>query len=104
MRTITLIKLSILFAFFFSCSHLEQNKKAGNEIIKKIELYKKTNGFLPNSLQEIGQNEVINDVLFCYEKVDSADYIVWFGTSLGEGIYYYSDTKKWENRLRKINN
>ena len=40
--------------------------------------------------------------LFCYEKVDSLNYIVWFGTTLGEGIYYYSDTKQWEDRLRAI--
>ena len=41
-------------------------------------------------------------VLFCYEKVDSLNYMVWFGTVLGEGIYYYSDTKQWEDRVRAI--
>ncbi|GHT25483.1 hypothetical protein FACS189430_12080 [Bacteroidia bacterium] len=87
---------------FSSCSHTKQNKATGDIIIKKIELYKKANGVLPNSLQDIGQDEIINNVLFCYDKVDSVNYVVWFGTTLGEGIYYYSDTQQWENRLRKM--
>lgn len=102
MRKITLLLYSLLLFVFFSCSHLDQNKVAGNAIIKKIELYKKTTDSLPNSLEDLGQNEIINNVLFCYEKVDSTNYMVWFGTTLGEGIYYYSDTKKWEDRLRKM--
>ena len=102
MRTIIFIILSLLFVIFISCSHTEQNKTNGNKIIEKIETYKKTNGFLPNSLIDIGQNEIINDVQFCYEKVDSVNYMIWFGTTLGEGIYYYSDTQQWEDRLRKM--
>lgn len=102
MKKISLIILSLLFVFLFSCSYKEQNKKTGNAIIEKIELYKRTNGRLPNSLQDIKQSEVINDVQFCYEKVDSTKYMIWFGTTLGEGIYYYSDTRQWENRLRKM--
>ena len=50
----------------------------------------------------LGEEEIIDDVLFCYEKVDSVHYMVWFGTTLGEGVYFYSDTKKWEDRLRKV--
>ena len=75
-------------------------QKSGESIVQRIEKYKKDNDTLHNSLHEMGIDDVIDDVLFCYEKVDSANYIVWFGTTLGEGIYYYSDTKKWENRLR----
>jgi hypothetical protein len=102
MKKISLIVLSLLLVAFSSCSYTEKNKKAGNTIIKKIELYKNTNGYLPNSLQEIEQNEVINNVLFCYERIDSVNYMVWFGTTLGEGIYYYSDTQQWENFARGI--
>jgi hypothetical protein len=32
--------------------------------------------------------------------MDSANYIVYFGTSLGESMVYYSDTKEWDYRLR----
>lgn len=104
MQTIkyNLLVVILLTIIFTSCFHSEQNKKVGNTLVKAIEEYRKTNDSLPNSLQEVGQNEIIDDVLFCYEKVDSINYMVWFGTTLGEGIYYYSDTKKWEDKLRKM--
>lgn len=102
MKKIALKVLPLLFCCVFSCSNIEQNKTEGNTIITKIESYKKINGFLPNSLHDIGQNDVINNVLFCYDKVDSTNYMIWFGTTLGEGIYYYSDTQQWEDRLRKM--
>jgi hypothetical protein len=35
-----------------------------------------------------------------YEKRDSVNYMVYFGTSLGESMIYYSDTKEWDYRLR----
>jgi hypothetical protein len=91
-----------MFMCVNSCSHTKQNIATGDTIIKKIELYKSENGVLPNSLQDIKQNEIINNVLFCYEKIDSVSYMVWFGTTLGEGVYYYSDTQQWEDRLRKM--
>lgn len=97
-----LLGFLILSIIFTSCFHSERKKKIGNTIVQKIEEFKKTNDSLPNSLQEIGQDEIIDNVLFCYEKVDSINYMVWFGTTLGEGIYYYSDTKKWEGKLRII--
>lgn len=92
----------LIATFFTSCFRSERNKEVGNTLVKAIEEYREKNDSLPNSLQEIGQSEMIDNVLFCYEKVDSANYMVWFGTTLGEGIYYYSDTKKWENRLREM--
>jgi hypothetical protein len=121
MKKISLIVSLLLLVLFTSCSHIERNKKAGNTIVEKIELYKNANGFFPNSLQDIGYDEglgikgeyvcyeanifsvpsitVINGKIFCYQRVDSVNYMVWFGTTLGEGIYYYSDTQQWEDRL-----
>lgn len=98
----TILNIAFLLTLFISCSDTERNKKNGNEIIWRIEEHRKAYDTLPYSLQEIGQKERFNGVLFCYEKVDSIHYMVWFGTTLGEGIYYYSDTKRWEERLRKI--
>ena len=37
----------------------------------------------------------INGTVFCYEKKDSINYSIWFGTVLGESIIYDSDTKQW---------
>lgn len=99
-------KYSILFCFliilFVSCNYVEYNINVGNTIVKKIDEYKNENDTLPISLVEIGQDEIIDGVLFCYEKIDSINYIVWFGTTLGEGMYYFSDTRKWEDRLRSV--
>lgn len=112
MKQIGSIAGLFLSAFLLtSCLHsyIEQNKKVGNTIVERIEEYRAANDSLPDSLVGIGLDESIritidgkDGALFCYEKVDSLNYIVWFGTTLGEGIYYYSDTKQWEDRLRAI--
>ncbi len=72
----------------------------GNKIVDKIEEYRMIHNNLPNNLQDVVQSEYVGDVLFCYEKESDTSYIVWFGTTLGEGMYYYSDTKQWEKQLR----
>jgi hypothetical protein len=52
----------------------------GNAIVEEIEGFKQLNGRLPNSLSELG---IQQDDLF-YNKWDSVNYMVWFGTDLGE--------------------
>jgi len=104
----SLQKLSIAFVFIYfisSCNSRESRlKKQGNEIVKKIEYYKEKNNRLPNSLSEIGIQVIdeSNPPLY-YDKRDSINYTVSFGTSLGESMFYYSDSKKWEDRYRKMN-
>lgn len=78
--------------------YISKNKKIGNDIIERIEVFREQNDSLPNSLEEMGQNSIINDVYFCYWEIDSCNYMLWFGTYLGEGIYYYSDSKQWKDR------
>ncbi|MBR1396369.1 MAG: hypothetical protein IJ563_02400 [Selenomonadaceae bacterium] len=116
----------MFFLCFASCSsYIEKNKKIGNTIIEEVERFKKDNGHPPNWLYYVGSDSVFldfqNDIavigetdllevglsvleidgeVFCYQRIDSTDYMIWFGTSLGEGIYYYSDTKKWEEKMR----
>ena len=107
------IVLSIIFT---ACSsYIEKNKKTGNLIIERIEQYKKDNGHLPDQINyvdsEYGFLDFQNDStvvsvleidreVFCYQKTDSVNYMLWFGTTLGEGIYYYSDTKTWKDVLK----
>ncbi len=97
-----ILALFIIILYFTEINADKRRIRNGNIIIEKIEFYKNTNGFLPNSLQDIGQNGIIDDVLFCYAKKDSVNYMVWFGTTLGEGVYYYSDTKQWEDLVRDM--
>ena len=117
MKRLPLLALLFLLFCLPSClSYIEKNKKTGNLIIERIEKYKKDSGHLPDQINYIGskyefldfQNDStvvsvleIDGEVFCYQRLDSINYTIWFGTSLGEGIYYYSDSKQWEDRLRK---
>lgn len=55
------------------------------------------NGYLPNSLKDIGIKEKDgSDPPLYYQKAKNAsyEYSVSFGTSLGESKIYYSDSKE----------
>jgi hypothetical protein len=67
--------------------------RAGNKIISRIDTYRNTHGRLPESLNEIGISD--SDGVY-YQKSGSNDFVVWFGTSLGESETYDSHTKKWQ--------
>lgn len=96
----------ILFSLtvFHSClgRYINKNMKKGDEIVQRIEDYKAAHDSLPNKLLDVVQSEYVGEVLFCYEKESDSSYTVWFGTTLGEGMYYYSDSKQWENKLRSM--
>ncbi len=115
----------LIVLVFISCSE-KKNMRVGDSIVERIESYKSTYGHLPFSLRSVGyepdvwahseQTEEsvdtlvagvsvinLNGEVFCYERIDNDLYILWFGTRLGEGLYYYSDTKRWENTPRGIN-
>ncbi len=97
----------ILFLFSFWFFYLRnirevRLKKKGEELVEKIEIYRQENTKLPASLVEMGIEEKEGiDVLY-YDRRDSLHYTVSFGTSLGESMFYYSDTKQWEKRYREI--
>jgi hypothetical protein len=73
----------------------------GNALVEKIETFKTKNGRLPNSLEDIGMEEKDGDVVY-YTKKDSLHYIVFFGVSMDESKIYFSDSKRWEDRYRKM--
>lgn len=116
MKRLPLLALLFLLFCLPSClSYIEKNKKTGNLIIERIEKYKKDSGHLPDQINYIGskyefldfQNDStvvsvleIDEEVFCYQKTDSVNYMLWFSTTLGEGIYYYSDTKTWKDVLK----
>ena len=83
-----------------ACNDREEKLiKKGNDLVSKIELYKKSKGVLPASLSDIGIEEKEEGPLY-YQRKDSVKYMVWFGTSEGESKTYYSDSKKWEDYQR----
>ena len=68
--------------------------RTGNEIVSRVETFRARNGKLPENLQEIGIKDP--DLNVFYRKIDSDEYCVWFGTTLGESETYNSRSKKWE--------
>lgn len=97
--------LIVLFSFwFFYLKDLREYRliKEGNILVEKIEFFRAENKRLPTSLQEIGIEERDGLDALYYNKRDSFHYNVSFGTSLGESVIYYSDTKQWEDRYREI--
>lgn len=78
------------------CNRWKHFRKA-TEIIQKIENYRKHHGKLPDTLDDIGyepEEKVFGGPIF-YDKINSKDYRIWFGTYLGESCVYHSKTKKW---------
>ncbi len=69
--------------------------KQGNEIVSKIESFRKDKGRLPDSLSAVGIEEKEEGPIY-YEKRGEARYLLWFGTELGESVTYDSESKKWE--------
>ncbi len=65
----------------------------GNLIVKRVELLRKAQGRLPNSLEEMNLNGLSDQVF--YQKTDAKHYEVWFSIALGESEVYDSNTKQW---------
>lgn len=68
--------------------------RTGNKIISRVEAFRKSYGHLPETLRDVGITDP--DLRVFYQKTNDNDYIVWFGTTLGESETYDSHTKKWE--------
>lgn len=87
----------LVAAYFYFRNYGEHDLiSRGNIIIQNIEDFRQKKGRLPNSLVEL---EIYDDELF-YNKWDTTNYILWYGTSLGESVTYYSDSRKWEDKQR----
>jgi hypothetical protein len=100
MKVILYLLMGFMLIALFGCKNSEKKLiEQGNDLVEKIEIFKTNIGRLPADLEELGINETLEGPLF-YNKLDSANYMVWFGTSLGESMIYYSDTKEWDYRLR----
>lgn len=100
---IVCLVLSVACVLLFSRFWRARNESAlmaeGRELIKKVEAYKAKNHKLPQYLSDI-KPQIPDDYPLSYASRDGENYIIWFGTSLGESIAYHSDSKKWEDRDR----
>jgi hypothetical protein len=91
-----IIILLTLITVSWACNLNGKDKmKTGNEIVNKIENFKKDKGKLPETLSEIGIEEKEEGPIY-YRKESETKFVLWFGTILGESVTYNSDTKEWK--------
>ena len=100
-----ILSVTIICFAIYILSIKDQREKIlrnrGIEIVNLIKLYKIENSKLPNSLNDLGIEESEEGPVF-YVKLDSLNYIVYYGTSLGESIIFYSDINSWVDRARRM--
>lgn len=91
-----LIAILMATLTFSSCSYFREQslKKEGDQIIAKIESFKKGPARLPDSLSDIGISAKEEGPIY-YLKTGETTYKVWFGTRLGESVTYDSSKKGW---------
>lgn len=90
---ISVFVLGILFLIFMPDRLAYwQEFRGGSRIISSVESFKKTHHRLPVSLQELNIEE--DRVYYCKADADG-QFLVWFGTRLGESMTYESSTGKW---------
>lgn len=95
----TMLKLRYIIILLTIICYACADKKMteGNKLVDKIESYRVLNHKLPYSLADLGIKETEEGPLY-YQKKDSVNYIVWYGTSLGESTTYNSQTKTWSEQ------
>lgn len=96
---------SIFTAFLFTCivgCNTRDNQLQGKAkfLIEQIENYESEFGEVPASLEDL--DNVEESIELHYRKMDSQNFIIWYGTTLGESMIYYSDSEKWEDGYREI--
>jgi hypothetical protein len=87
-----LVASSLIFWRIEKTTH-QKRIASGDTAVNLIEFFKKRNGRLPDSLEEVG---MFNKQLL-YKKWDSAHYMVWFKRSFGDATSYDSHTKEWKD-------
>ncbi len=85
---------TLIFLLLFICSCSDKREKIGEDIYLKIVQFQKTNGRLPDKLNEIGIQEKMEGPIYYHKKTDST-FLIYYGGALGESIVYDSKTKKW---------
>jgi hypothetical protein len=91
MKRRVVVVAMLMLAVGLGCNYSE--RKASNEIVARVEQYKKSTGHLPDALSDIGLKE--NESCPCYCKTSKDSYIVWYGTTLGESDTFNSRTMNW---------
>lgn len=88
--------LLVAFIMYVTTPEVWPRYEAAQTLIRKIEVFKKVNSRLPESMEEITPKYWQEEGPIYYEKKDENSYIVSFGiASVGESYVYDSKTKEW---------
>jgi hypothetical protein len=90
-RPLLLVLTLMLAVAVVGCN--SSKRKVGDNVVARVEQFRKSNRRLPDALSDIGIKE--DEGCPCYCKTGDDSYIVWYGTTLGESDTYNSRTKKW---------
>jgi len=92
MKKIFIVPFFLLF--IFSCG--EKRDKIGEDIYMKIIQYRKSNGHLPDKLNDIGIKEKMEGPIY-YQKQTDSTFIIYYSGGLGESMVFDPKTKEWNS-------
>ncbi|WP_413533832.1 hypothetical protein [Empedobacter brevis] len=92
--TILIFILSFLIGIT-SCNFKSDEQQYAEELIEKVEFFRKINNRIPDNVSEIGILEEMDSPAF-YQKENDSTYIIWYGLGIGESNVYNSLTKEWK--------
>ena len=100
-KIIFIILSIVVFAFIIVMYGLHKKaehdyQEKGTQLIAKIENFKQLEKRLPNTIEELGIEEPMNEGPY-YEKKDSVKYVVFFNIGFDNTLIYYSDKKEWKD-------
>jgi len=74
--------------------------RRGNDAVRLLDSYRKKQGRLPASLEEVGIADA-DSFRLSYQKCSDRQFVLWFGTRLGKSMTYDPQTGGWVslNRL-----
>ena len=83
--------------YIFNSLENSRYKKEGENLISKIEDYKKNKGNLPEKINDPDEsNKEMGEGPY-YRKIDESTYNVYFNIGFDNQIIYDSKTKKWKD-------
>ena len=94
-RLFKIIIVAIFIVFYGCCGMICKRESNAQLMIQKVEEYKSTNGQLPTDIAELGLEFELENEAY-YEILTDSTYSVWYGTSLGVSMVYYSESKTWK--------
>lgn len=87
---------SILLVAVSACKDIPQNHQLlADSVIVEIKDFQSKNQRLPADLKEVGRSSDESGPIY-YQKLDSLNFELWYGLSLGESKTYDSRTGKWK--------